>query len=212
MDKDSSPIVFTPENEPYLGRASVLGFDQIIIACMEANKSVARYTHESKELNDLQLAATQIIPQGLNLALTIRELVRQGYLFGAAVLMRSLIERAAIISYLHDNPDEIEKWKGGWKYGDRPSLATMLVSMSDKENISEAQKICELFNHITHGDPIGSNYNICAIDGVKLGYSVGKNLNDTELCDFICFQAYCYLIVLMARMVGCFPGANIETN
>jgi len=93
-------LVFTPENEPYLGRQSVFHFDQVIISCLEANAEIAAYTHKN-ELNDLQKAACQIIPQGINLALSIREMVRQGYLFAAAVLMRPLIERAAIISYLH---------------------------------------------------------------------------------------------------------------
>ncbi len=91
--------IFTPDNEPYLGRESIFHFDQVIVSCLEANAGIAAYTHKN-ELNDLQKAACQIIPQGINLALSIRELVRQGYLFAAAVLMRPLIERAAIISYL----------------------------------------------------------------------------------------------------------------
>ena len=77
--------VFTPENEPYLGRESVYHFDQTILSCLEANAEITAYTHKNK-LNDLQKAACQIIPQGINLALSIRELVRQGYLFAAAVL------------------------------------------------------------------------------------------------------------------------------
>ena len=90
------PAVFTPANEPYLGRQSVYHFDQVIVSCLEANARVAAYTHaHAHQLSDLQKAACQIIPQGINLALSIRELVRQGYLFAAVVLMRPLIERAA---------------------------------------------------------------------------------------------------------------------
>jgi hypothetical protein len=37
-------------------------------------------------------------PQGISLALSIRELIRQGYLFAALVLVRPLIERAVRIS------------------------------------------------------------------------------------------------------------------
>lgn len=172
--------VYLPNNEPYLGRELVFQFDQVILSCLEANGKVAAYTH-TVELSVLQKAACQVIPQGINLALTIRELVRQGYLFGALVLMRPLIERAAIVSYLNKYPDKIEIWREGWQRNERPKLTDMLKVMSDKIDIGAAKQICELFGHIVHGDPVA------------------------QLCDFICFQAYCYLIVLMGMMVACFP-------
>lgn len=196
--------VYLPSNEPYLGRASVYNFDQVILSCLEQNADVAAYTHEV-QLSDLQKAACQIIPQGLNLALTIRELIRQGYLFGALVLMRPLIERTAIISYLCANPNEVEAWKDGWKYRERPNLSVMLESMSDTPDVSEAKQICEIFNHIVHGDPIGSTWNLVHLSDGSLGYSVGKVVNDPKLCDFICLQSYCYLVVLMGKMATCFP-------
>lgn len=207
---ESKPV-YSPDNEPYLGRASVYNFDQVITSCLEQNAKVAAYTHRAK-LSDLQKAACQIIPQGINLALTIRELIRQGYLFSALVLMRPLIERAAIISYLHSYPDEVEAWKAGWEYSDRPSLAKMLETMSDKHDTSEVKQICEVFNHIVHGDPIGANWNLVRLSDDSLGYSVGKTINDPELCDFICFQSYCYLIVLMGMMTACFPKFHDGSN
>ena len=196
--------VYLPHNEPYLGRASVYNFDQVIMSCLQQNAEVAAYTHQT-QLSDLQKAACQIIPQGINLALTIRELIRQGYLFGALVLMRPLIERTAIISYLHAYPDEVEAWKAGWEYRDRPSLAKMLETLSGEHNISEAKQICDVFNHVVHGDPVGANWNLVRLSDYGLGYSVGKVINDPELCDFISFQSYCYLIVLMGMTGACFP-------
>lgn len=127
-DRDSEPAVFTPSNEPYLGRSLLLHFDKTISATLESNARVASYTH-SAELTDLQRAACQIIPHGINLALSIRALIRQGYLFSAMVLMRSLVERAGIITYLHEHPESVELWKKGWKHGERPSLKTMLEVM-----------------------------------------------------------------------------------
>ncbi len=196
--------VYLPDNEPYLGRVSVYHFDQVIMSCLEQNSKVAKHTHQIL-LSDLQKAACQIIPQGINLALTIRELIRQGYLFGALVLLRPLIERTATISYLHSYPNEVEAWKAGWEYRDRPSLSKMLETMSDKHNISEAKQICDVFNHVVHGDPVGANWNLVRLSDYGLGYSVGKVINDPELCDFICFQSYLYLIVLMGMMAACFP-------
>jgi hypothetical protein len=199
--------VYLPDNEPYLGRVSVYNFDRVIVSCLEQNAQVAAYTRRG-QLSDLQKAASQIIPQGINLALTIRELIRQGYLFGALVLMRPLIERTATISYLHSYPGEVEVWNTGWEYRDRPSLTKMLETMSDKHDVSEAKQICDVFNHIVHGDPVAADWNLVHLTDDSLGYSIGKIINDPELCDFICFQSYCYLIVLMGMMAACFPGLH----
>lgn len=207
IEEPKTEPVYLPSNEPYLGRNSVLHFDRVIVSCLEANKEIALYTHQN-ELSDLQKAACQIIPQGINLALTIRELVRQGYLFGALVLMRPLIERAANISYLYNNPDKVEVWQGGWQHGERPSLSTMLETMSGDADIKVAKQICETFSHVVHGDPVGSQWNLVHLTDGGLGYSVGKVIDDPELCDFICFQTYCYLIVLMGMMAACFPGSH----
>jgi hypothetical protein len=206
-DLGTTPAVFTPENEPYLGRVSVFHFDKAIMSCLEANAEVASYTH-SHQLNGLQRAACQIIPQGINLALSIRELVRQGYLFAAVVLMRPLIERAAIISYLHEKPEEVSLWHSGWKYRKRPSLSTMLATMHGDTDIEMAKQVCDTFNHVVHGDPIGADFNIVDLGEHGLGYSVGKALTEPDLCDFVCFQSCCYLIVIMARLVACFPGVH----
>ncbi|MCX5905603.1 MAG: hypothetical protein NTV89_19515 [Proteobacteria bacterium] len=202
-ESSKNPPVFTPDNEPYLGRESVFHFDQVILSCLEANSEIAAHTHKN-ELNDLQKAACQIIPQGINLALSIRELVRQGYLFAAAVLMRPLIERAAIISYLHEQPQEVSLWQNGWKYKERPSLAKMLATMNKEVDTKQAQEICNTFNSLTHGDPMGADFNLVNLPAGGLGYSVGKAIKEPEFCDFICYQSYCYLIVIMARMAGCF--------
>lgn len=198
--------VYLPSNEPYLGRESVHQFDIVIISCLKLNADIAAYTRRTA-LSDLQNAACQIIPQAINLALTIRELVRQGYLFGALVLMRPLIDRAAIISYLYRHPSEVEAWKAGWQYRDRPSLSKMLETMSGKVDLTLTKQICDHFNHIVHGDPIGSDWNLVRLSDTSFGYSVGKVINDPELCDEICIQSFCYLIVLMGMMTACFPDA-----
>ena len=128
----STSAVYIPDNEPYLGRETVFAFDNAIIASMNANDHIAPYTHKI-EKSDLQWAACQIIPQGISLALSIRELVRQGYLFGALVLTRSLVERAATILYLHHNPQKVEIWKRGWKYNERPDYRTESTD-ADRKN------------------------------------------------------------------------------
>ncbi len=203
--KEPDEPVYSASNEPYLGLESVFHVDQNIMACLERNGAIAAYTH-AHQLSDLQKAACQIIPQGINLTLSIRELVRQGYLFGAAVLLRSLVERAAMITYLREKPEAVELWKGGWGHRKRPSLPKMLEVMGgDDIEVEEARKLAKALHHITHGDPIGSFYNLVHVGEGNLGYSVTKVTNDPELCDFVCGQAVCYLIVLMATASSCFP-------
>ena len=203
--------VYLPSNEPYLGIESVFHFDQVILSCLKINADIAAYTKQV-ELSDIQKAACQIIPQGINLALTIRELIRQGYLFGALVLMWPLIERAAIISYLHANPHMIKVWQTGWKHRERPNLSKMLETMSGKADIATAKQVSEAFGHIVHGDPVGSQWNLIRLSDGAVGYSVGKVINEPELCDFICLQSYSYLIVLMGMMAACFPDAKINSG
>lgn len=207
-DKNGSPV-FTPENEPYLGRESVHHFDELIISCLEINQRISKFTYEN-ELNRLQKVARQIIPQGINLVLTIRELVRQGYLFGALVLQRPLIERVAIISYLHENQDKIPLWENGWKHRQRPSLEEMLKSMSGKKDDKRTKLVCDTFNHLVHGDPLGADWNLVQSRTTGLGYSVGKVINDPELCDFICYLTQMYLVVLMSMMAACFPIGSVD--
>lgn len=77
------------------------------------------------------------------------------------VLVRPLIERAAIISYLDIHPEAIGFWHNGWKHGERPSLARMLRAMAGSQvDPQAAQKICDAHNHLVHGDPIASYYNL----------------------------------------------------
>jgi len=201
------PVVFTPSNEPYLGRQALLTFDREIPFSLWVSSHIAAYTRQNREnLTDLQMAACQIVPQGINLALSIRELICQGYLFAALVLIRPLIERAAIISYIHDHPEAIEKWKGGWRFRDRPPLSTMLHSMAGgREELKEAKNICEHYGHIVHGDPVSAEWNRVPLDDGSLGYAVGKVLNAPALCDELALQGWAYLRVLIGKATTCFP-------
>jgi len=66
--------------------------DKLISATMELSASTAPLTH-ARKLDDRQNMASQVIPQALSIALSIRELIRQGFLFGANLLLRPLSER-----------------------------------------------------------------------------------------------------------------------
>ena len=84
MTSNEMPIVFTPDNEPYLGRKLLFHFDQVINSTMEQN-AITALRSQSCVLTNHQRMACQVTPQALSIMLSIRELVRQGYLFGAHV-------------------------------------------------------------------------------------------------------------------------------
>lgn len=190
-----------------MGRETVLAFDNAIIACMKANEHIAPYTHEIKK-SDLQWAACQIIPQGISIALSIRELVRQGYLFGASVLTRSLIERATIMLYLYENPEKVEVWKRGWKYNERPKLAEMLNSIGKDKFPNIGRMLTPVYNSLTHGDPESALWNLVQTRDGGIGYSVSKILDNPSLCDKICLEGSTWLLVLTSMAITIFPKAT----
>src|SRR5216683_6350608 len=124
------PIIFTPGNEPYLGRELLRAFDELIVCCLEHNQTIPSRTRIVANKSVLQEAACILIPQGVSLALSIRELVRQGYLLGAKVLMRPLVERAVTIMYLRQNPSDLNIWARGWPWNERPGLTKMLKALA----------------------------------------------------------------------------------
>jgi hypothetical protein len=205
-DNPRPPSVYTPANEPYLGRSALHQLDITIIGALKANRAVAD-TSRAGALTDLQRAACEIIPQGVSIGLSIRELIRQGYLFSAFVLLRPLIERAAIISYLVRNPESVENWKNGWKHGERPSLRKMLDAMGwSQVDTSMAKQICEFFSHAVHGDPCASYWNRIHLQDGDIGYASGRILNRPDFCDIIAASTFPYFIILMAMMAACFPS------
>ncbi len=137
MEPKAVAIVFTPDNEPYLGRNLLFHFDQLICSAMEQNAATAPRSHAGP-LTDHQRMACQVIAQALSIALSIRELIRQGYLFGAHVLLRALVERAAMLLYLHLYPQEIARWNRGWEHQDAPSLAKMFDAIQAKQQSTSA--------------------------------------------------------------------------
>lgn len=204
--KPEIPLVFHPGNEPYLGRKLLYNFDQLISSCLEQNSSIAPRTHQI-ELSDTQKMACIVIPQAISIALSIRELIRQGYLFGAKVLIRPMVERSAILQFIHICPNEIEKWNRGWRHGDAPSLSKMFEVIQERMKRPEKIKgvqITDEMNSMLHGRPESALSNLITLDNEHLGFSVSKILNRPDLCDDICAEVSLWLIVVQAMMTAYF--------
>lgn len=208
MDSDSMPVVFTPDNEPYLGRELLFHFDQIISSLMEQNAATAPASHV-RALTDHQRMACQIIAQAISITLSIRELIRQGYLFGAHVLVRALVERAAILLYLHLYPEQIDRWNRGWHQHDAPSLAKMLEAIQAKQQrvpMLRGRDLTASMNSLLHAKPDSAPWNLVSMSGERLGHAVSKILNRPELCDDLCANLIPWVVVVQGMMAAYFPG------
>lgn len=208
MESEMAPFVFTPDNEPYLGRKLLFHFDQLIISAMEQNAVTAPTSH-GRILTDHQRMACQVIAQALSIALSIRELVRQGYLFGAHVLLRALVERSAILLYLHLHPEEIEKWNRGWHQQDNvPGLAKMFDAIQKKwqhDSPVRGRDITSAMNSLLHAKPDSAPWNLVPLGENEVGHAVTKILNRPELCDDLCANVIPWLAVIQSMMAAYFP-------
>lgn len=207
MDREGTPVIFTPSNEPYLGRTLLLHFDQLISAAMEQNAVTAPKSH-GRKLTDHQRMACQVIAQAISITLSIRELIRQGYLFGAHVLLRPLVERAAILLYLHLVPEEIEKWNRGWHQKDAPSLAKMFEAIQKKwqrESVVRGSDLTAAMNSLLHAKPDSALWNLVPLGEKGVAHAASKILNRPELCDDLCANVIPWLAVIQAMMAAYFP-------
>jgi len=210
-DNEQPPVIFTPENEPYIGRELLFHFDQIISATLEQNAQFAPSSHV-QALSDNQKMASQVIAQAISIALSIRELIRQGYLFGAHVLKRGLVERQVILLYLHLFPEDIEKWNRGWHSGDAPGLAKMMDAIQEKWQRDAAVRgrdLTKAMNSLLHAKPDSAPWNLVPLEGNRIGHAVSKILNRPELCDDLCADVIPCLAIVQAMMAAYFPdGMN----
>jgi hypothetical protein len=210
MDVKEVSVVFTPGNEPYLGLADLMFFDQLICSAMEQNSITAPTSHHHA-LTDHQKMACQVIAQSLSLALSIRELIRQGYLFGGHVLLRALTERAAMLIYLKDYPSEIDKWNRGWKYNEAPSLAKMFDAIQAKLGNGPAipgRDLTAQMNSLLHAKPDSAPWNMIPLSESRQGHAVSKILDRPELCVELCVSAIPWLAVVIGMMKAYFPDES----
>jgi len=206
-------LVFTPGDEPYLGRQLLQAFDQMIVVTLETSARVAEWTHSCVAMSKLQEAAIITTPQAISLALAIRELLRQGYLFPAKVMLRPFIERVVTIMYLTEQPEAADEWMNG----KRPVLAHMMNYISDRWFAEKYPPrvggiMTKPLNSLTHGDLQSAEWNTITIGDDKLGFGVSKSLNDPNLCDGICADVVPWLVVLSSMMIKIFPDAHSRAD
>lgn len=211
MSDGRKESVYLPHNEPYLGRARLLAFDLAIPEAMRTNTEVAQRTFGSA-LSPLQIAATEIIPQGVSIALSIRELIRQGYLYSATILVRPLVERTGTICYLRDNPDATEAWRNGWPRTAQPSFSDLLACLHPRSADSNQESLKVMMHELVHSDPEGSAYNMFRRDDGALVFPSGKIVDQPAMCDFVSTAGCYYLKRLVQIAAAIFPPSPEDTT
>lgn len=204
------PVIFTPDNEPYLGRTLLFHLDQIISATLEQNTLTGKKSHGNK-LTAHQKMAVQVISQAVNISLSMRELIRQGYLFGGHVLLRSLVERAMILYYLYYYPEDIVHWNNGWQQREAPGLSTMIDKISKKMADAPTGRGSDMLkgmNSLLHAKPDSAYYNLAHFEGSHIEFAPSKILNRPELCDDLCADIIPMLAIIQAMMTAYFSNAK----
>lgn len=195
-----TPTIFTAENEPYRDLKVLHEVDKLLARSLERTGIAAEKAH-SLELSALQQMASCVVPQAISLALSIRELIRQGYIFGAFVLIRPLAERAAILLYLQHAPADITKWQDGWHHGTAPSFTQMMDSFRPVEfqeaNI-RAKDITGAMNALVHGKPESAVFNLTAKPEEPGGHAWSRLLARPDLCETAALQLMSWLSVVDA--------------
>ena len=203
-------VTYTPDDEPYLGRELLFHFDEMISSCLESSNYFSKVSHELR-LAEAQKMASQVIPQCINISLSIRELIRQGYLFGAHVLKRSLIERVIILLYLHTFPQKINLWVDGWQYRKAPSLAKMMDEINQHGDFYldvKGYEITASLNSLVHGKPDSAFWGMVIMEDGNMGNAPSKMINSPDLCDELCAEIIPWLVVINAMMYAYFPDSD----
>jgi len=126
------------------------------------------------------------------------------------VLIRSLIEHATTILYLHHNPENVDLWTKGWNYKERPSLSQMLTTIGKDKFSDVGRMITPFYNSLTHGDLESASWNLIKTNDGDIGYSVSKILDNPELCDKISLDGSTWLLILISMATAIFPDAKRE--
>lgn len=195
-DGDVQPV-YLPHNEPYLGSTSLLEFDLAIPRAMQVHSTIGPMTF-SAQLTPLQRCATEIIPQGISIALSIRELIRQAYLFSAAILMRPLVERTGLMQYLVTNPLAVEAWHAGWPRKAQPTFDVLFSLVVPDASSGHREEIMSLMHKLVHTDPKSALFNMFRRNDGSLAFASGKVLSTPDSADVIAALAHLCLRRLTA--------------
>lgn len=204
MKQPPIKAIYSPSDEPYLGNEHLLSSDQSIPPALQTNLEVARRTF-GIEMSPLQKAGSALIPQGISIALSIRELVRQAYLYSAAILLRPLLERTSTIYWLGNHPDSLTHWHDGWPRRHQPSLEQLLSHFFPDRPGDDLDTYRGMLHKLVHADPQGAIYNILRRPDGDFVFPSGKIVDHSKMCSVLCITGELSLRHLVKMAERLFP-------
>ena len=166
-DYPAIPPVFTPDNEPYLGRQSVYLLDLHIVECLRLSGEIAPRTHDMDK-SDLHLAACHLVPQALSLSCPSGS-SSDKVSIRSTQLAPPLLERIIILYYLHAHPEAMDKWKRGWQHNEAPTLARMMNDLGQEHWKNIGPAITGPLNGVLHGKPESAIWTTAQIGADRWG-------------------------------------------
>jgi hypothetical protein len=204
--------VYLPHNEPYLGRQALLALDIAIPDAMRQNLAIARHTFEIAK-SPLQEAVCELVPQTISIALSVRELIRQGYLFSAFILLRPMLERLALVVYLRENPASVVDWHAGWKRTAQPSFSELFDHLQASNvglgavDAAKQKEFASILHKVVHPDPASAMWNATSRDGMP-AHASGKLIEAPEICDLCAKFTHRCLLNSIHVASSVFPAAR----
>jgi hypothetical protein len=122
--------------------------------------------------------------------------------------VRALVERAAILLYLHLHPEEIECWNRGWQQKESPGLAKMFDAIQAKQDRNPrvpGRDRTASMNSLLHAKPDSAPWNLISMGDDRVGHAVSKILKRPDLCDDLCANVIPWVAVVQGMMAAYFP-------
>jgi hypothetical protein len=141
----------------YENRAAFCMMSEMVDLALDDCRVVSVAVQEA-DWSPIQRAMVGLVPIGMSVVCSIRELVRLGYIPSAKILLRPLIERVVTGEYLFGNVGATEDWNSGWSKKGRPTLAQLLSAFENgyKDDWKIYQEfMVDDFNAVVHPNPVG---------------------------------------------------------
>lgn len=184
MSDSKAHAVYVPHNEPYLGAKRCLPSIKLFRAPWQVHTEIGSKTF-SANLSPLQRCAAEIIPHGISISLSIRELLRQAYLFSAAVLMRPLVERTGLMQHLVAHPNSVDAWHAGWPRKSQPSFDKLFMLVMPDAPAQHQEQIVSLMHKLVHTDPKSALFNMFKRPDGSMAFASGKILSRPDSAETI---------------------------
>ena len=162
----------------------------------------------------IQKATLELAIPTISIAAGVRELIREGCLVPALVLLRSLIERTATLNYVIHVPGALEMWESGWPHQSRPSLRLRLSSMLrlSGDAADQLMEAMSAYNGMVHGDPKAAGQNRIQLPGDDMPVAITHDYGSPQRASAIALEAGVMLAYLSALIEVAYPENPLEPH